>query len=92
MKQYIKKGEINEEYSACKFTLQQQTKNRRRTRHLEEGRNTFIQTNDVRWRNMGLKKVKKHTKIFEITNSELLGWSAAEEKDKKVKKKTIKMN
>lgn len=41
---------------------------------------------------MGLKKVKKHTKIFEITNSELLGWSAAEEKDKKVKKKTIKMN
>lgn len=66
-------------------------KNRRRTRHLEEGRNTFIQTNDVRWRNMGFKKVKKHTKIFEIANSELFGWSAAKEKDKKVKKKTIKM-
>lgn len=30
MKQYIKKEEINEEYSACKFTLQQQEKNRRR--------------------------------------------------------------
>lgn len=35
---------------------------------------------------MGLKKVKKHTKIFEIVNSELFGWSAAKEKDKKVKK------
>lgn len=84
MKQYIKKEEINEEYSACKFTRQQQKK-RGRNRHLEEGRNTFIQTNDVRWRNMGLKKVKKHTKIFEIANSELFGWSAAKEKGKKVK-------
>lgn len=44
---------------------------------------TFIQTNDVRCGNMGLKKVKKHTHMFGIANSELCGWSAAKEKDKK---------
>lgn len=59
------------------------SRKKRRNRHLEEGRNTFIQTNDVRRRNMGLKKVKKYTKIFEIANSELLGWSAAKKKGQK---------
>lgn len=84
MKQYIKKGGINEEYSACKFTLQQQKKTTEEETPAFRGRRiTFIQTNDVRCGNMGLKKVKKHTQMFESADSELCGWRAAKEKDKK---------
>lgn len=49
-------------------------------------RHTFIQINDVTWRNMCLKKVKKQTKMLEIANSELCGWSAAKGKAANVPK------
>lgn len=46
-------------------------------------RNTFTQINDVTWRNMCLKKVKKQTKMLEIANSELCGWSGCKGKSHK---------
>lgn len=92
MKQYIKKEKLMRRILPAN-SLRSSRKRKKNTaeeqiRTFIGRRNTFIQTNDVTWRNTHLEKVKKHTEMSEIAGvwSAVWGWGVY----KKGKKSSLK--